>query len=208
VEQLTTLLVEGAHKLGLRLDLTQIEQLVSHLELLAKWNEKLNLVGAGKPAHWAMRHTLDSLAVATWVAEGALVADVGSGAGFPGLPCAIARPGARFVLIEPRKNRAAFLQNAVSACSLRNVTVQAKRAENIQQEFDLVLGRAVAEPMKWERIASRLCNASGSFAAYMLASPPAELGDSNLVETLKYEAESGRTAWLGRYVPRGTPAVP
>ena len=144
MEHLAETLARGAESIDVALDSDKIARLEDHLRLLAKWNAKLNLVGPGSLESWAVRHTLDSLAVSEWVENGTSVADVGSGAGFPGLPCAIARPGAAVTLLEPRANRAAFLQNAIALTRISNAVVRVAKAEAESLRFQLVLGRAVA----------------------------------------------------------------
>ena len=204
MEQLTELLLRGAAGLGLNLAPAQVDALKQHLALLERWNAKLNLVGPGTAASWAVAHTLDSLAVVPWIGVGDSVVDVGSGAGFPGVPCAITCPAATFALVEPRGNRAAFLQNVLAATGLRNAVVRNERAEGVAEGFRLVLGRAVAAADAWEMMASRLCGPGGGFALFTLADPPLLLGDSKRALVRSYTLEGGAPRFVAKYVPRGT----
>ena len=204
MEHLIETLARGAASIGVELNPGQIQALEQHLRLLAKWNAKLNLVGPGTLEAWALRHTLDSLAVAEWIENGANVVDVGSGAGFPGIPCAIARPTSELTLLEPRANRAAFLQNAIALIRLANVTVHVAKAEAEPQRFQLVLGRAVAPQLEWAGIASRLCARGGGFVLFSSDEPPELLGQADRVKLKTYELGQERRRSLALYVPRGT----
>lgn len=204
MEQLTEVLFTGARSLGLELSQGEIAAMEQHLRLLAKWNAKLNLVGPGTIGSWAARHTLDSLAVAEWLQDGAFVADVGSGAGFPGIPCAIVRPASKLVLIEPRAKRAAFLQSAIATTGLRNSSVHMARAEAETERFQLVMGRAVASPIKWAALATRLCAPGGGFVLYASEEPPQSLGTAERTRLKAYDAGQGQERMVALYVPRGT----
>jgi 16S rRNA (guanine527-N7)-methyltransferase len=204
VEHLTDLLAQGARSLGLELDPDQLQALEQHLVLLAKWNAKLNLVGPGTLDAWAVRHTLDSLAAGEWLGNGANVVDVGSGAGFPGIPCAIARPAATLVLLEPRANRAAFLQNAIALTRLTNASVRVAKAEAEPRKFQLVLGRAVAPPLEWAAIATRLCAPGGGFVLFSSNELPERLGTAERVSLKTYELPHEPSRSIALYVPRGT----
>jgi 16S rRNA (guanine527-N7)-methyltransferase len=97
------------------------------------------------------RHILDGLRGAHEIPPGASVADLGSGAGIPGIPIAVVRPDARFTLIEPRKARAALLEAAMDEISLVNVEVVPKRAEEVAGLFEVCTARAFASPlMTWQ----------------------------------------------------------
>jgi 16S rRNA (guanine527-N7)-methyltransferase len=204
VEHLTEIIVTASGSLGLKLSPGEIAALEQHLRLLAKWNAKLNLVGPGTIESWAARHTLDSLAAAEWIQDGSAVADVGSGAGFPGIPCAIVRPASRLVLLEPRSKRAAFLQNVISAAELRNSSVRMVRAEAESERFQLVMGRAVASPLKWATLATRLCAPGGGFVLYASKEPPQSLGTAERTRIKAYNGGQGHERMVALYVPRGT----
>ena len=115
-----------------------------YAELLVRDGELLGLVGPRElPKLWT-RHILNSAVVAELVADGEDVADVGSGAGLPGIPMAIARPGAKFTLIEPMERRSEWLKIVVAELGLNNVTILRARAEEVGLAFDAVTARAVA----------------------------------------------------------------
>jgi 16S rRNA (guanine527-N7)-methyltransferase len=98
-ESVSTELKSLARKLGLELDDPQARKLLQHLDLLDEWNERMNLTAIRERPQQITKHVLDSLSVRPWL-RGERVADVGSGAGFPGIPLAIVEPRRHFTLIE------------------------------------------------------------------------------------------------------------
>jgi len=120
----------------------QIEQLRRHYELLVRWNRVLNLTSIRTLEEMVERHYCESVFAAKYLPEGPLsVADVGSGAGFPGIPIAIMRPDCSVTLIESHQRKAVFLREATR--DLANVRVVGKRAEDVPGRFDWAVSRAV-----------------------------------------------------------------
>ena len=120
----------------------QIGQLGQYYELLTRWNKVLNLTSVRTIEEAVERHYCESVFAACHLPEVAVsIADVGSGAGFPGLPIAIVRPQCSVALIESHQRKAVFLREA--ARDLGNVRVIAKRAEEVTERFDWVVSRAV-----------------------------------------------------------------
>ena len=122
----------------------QVEQLYSHYALLVKWNEKINLTSVRSPEEIVVRHYCESFFFGAQLPDalaGTSIVDIGSGAGFPGVPMAILRPDWRVTLVESHQRKAVFLRE----CSrgLGNITVVPKRAETILGSFDWVVSRAV-----------------------------------------------------------------
>ena len=130
--------------------------------LIQRWNARSGLVARGDIPHLRERHTADSLALLPWVTG--RVADVGSGAGLPGIPLAIARPTAPFVLIERSTRKCAFLQHAVIDLDLPNVDVVAGDARHYAESssFDTVTVRAVAPPAQAWTLVRHLLKVGGS----------------------------------------------
>jgi 16S rRNA (guanine527-N7)-methyltransferase len=120
----------------------QLGQLEQHYELMLHWNKTINLTRIeGEGA--VERHYAESLFLGTCLPAGPLrIADVGSGAGFPGIPVAILRPEVTVSLIESHQRKAVFLKEATRG--LPNVTVIARRAEDLSEAFDWVVSRAVS----------------------------------------------------------------
>ena len=118
----------------------QIERLKLHYDLLTRWNRVLSLTSVWTLEEAVERHYCESVFAALHLPEGPVsVADVGSGAGFPGVPIAIMRPECAIVLIESHQRKAAFLKEATR--DLPNIL--AKRAEDVPERFDWVVSRAV-----------------------------------------------------------------
>lgn len=146
------LLRQGLERLEIPFGEEQIIKVQVFLEELDRWNRKYGLVGRGRgkdrrldARQLIVRHVLDSLA--GWGKIEALdrrrhVADVGSGAGFPGIPLAVFLPDSLFTLLEPSATKAAFLRNAVILANLENVQVEELRLQQVGRRFDLVVFRA------------------------------------------------------------------
>ena len=117
----------------------------AYTERLAKDSETFGLLGPRElPRIWG-RHVINSALLAELVPDGSKVADIGSGAGLPGIPMAIAQPNAQFTLIEPMERRATWLQSVVDDLKIPNVEVIRARAEEVQRtDFDIATARAVA----------------------------------------------------------------
>lgn len=131
---------EAARVFGNQIDLAR-----AYTDRLAKDAETFGLLGPRElPRIWS-RHVINSALLAELVPDECLVADVGSGAGLPGIPMAIAQPKAHFTLIEPMERRANWLSAVVSDLGLKNVEVIRARAEEVERtDFDIVTARAVA----------------------------------------------------------------
>ncbi len=120
-----------------------IGQARKYAEALTRDGEIFGLLGPREyPRLWT-RHILNSAVVAELVSPGQKVGDVGSGAGLPGIPMAIAQPEAEFVLIEPMERRSDWLKQTVEELGLKNVRVLRNRAEEVGEVFDVVTARAV-----------------------------------------------------------------
>lgn len=124
-----------------------IERLAAYLTLLRKWGRVFNLTGKASVAEMVSRHLVESLALRPLL-RGRRLADIGSGAGLPGIPLALAEPGRQFALIESRLKRVRFLRHVKAELALANVAVVHARAEHLPSgpPFDTVLARAVAPP--------------------------------------------------------------
>jgi 16S rRNA (guanine(527)-N(7))-methyltransferase RsmG len=117
--------------------------LEAHLDLLMRWNRTLNLTAIRNREEAIERHYCESLFLGAKLPAGRLrIADVGSGAGFPGFPVAVLRPECSVTLIESHQRKAVFLREA--SRKVPNVKVAAKRAEDVTEAFDWVISRAVS----------------------------------------------------------------
>ena len=138
----------------------QISDLYAHCELLDRWNEKLSLTSLKLGPDLVVRHYCESLFLAAhlpWQVH-AHITDIGSGAGFPGVPVAVLRPDWKVSLVESNQRKAVFLREATR--HLSNVSVIAQRAEELVEGFDWVVSRAV-DPMEVVKNVPRLASRVG-----------------------------------------------
>jgi 16S rRNA (guanine527-N7)-methyltransferase len=136
-----------------------------YAQLLVRDGDLLGLLGPREmPKLWT-RHILNSAVVAELVPDGAKVADVGSGAGLPGIPMAIVQPSAHFTLIEPMERRSDWLLMVVEQLGLKNVAVLRARAEEVGEVYDLVTARAVSALPKLLRLTVPLTRHGGAIIA-------------------------------------------
>jgi 16S rRNA (guanine527-N7)-methyltransferase len=145
----------------------QVEQLSSYLALLLKWNAKMNLTAVRQPDEIVSRHFGESLFAAKLLlpnAPTASVIDLGSGAGFPGLPLAIYSPEIPVTLIESQNKKATFLKEVARTLDLKNVRVFAGRGEDVKQTADLVTMRAVEKFEQSAATAAGLVSHTGRLA--------------------------------------------
>ena len=149
--ELAQKLADGLAGLQLELPGDAQAKLLAYLDLLAHWNRANNLTAVRDRGEMVPRHLLDSLAVLPFV-HGESLADIGSGAGLPGIPLAIARPDLAVTLIESNGKKARFLREAVRALPLPNVAVEQARVQDVAGRFDTVTARAfsgLADMLAW-----------------------------------------------------------
>jgi 16S rRNA (guanine527-N7)-methyltransferase len=142
-EPLRQRLDAGLSALSIALDDSAIARLLDYVDLLERWNAAYNLTAVRDPAEMVTRHRLDSLAILPYVA-GATLADLGSGAGLPGIPLAIAAPSRETLLVDSNGKKARFLREAVRRLDLKHVRVAEGRVEDVGGLFDCITARAFA----------------------------------------------------------------
>lgn len=169
------LILERLSDAGIDVSLAEAGRLAAFLALLLRWNRVHNLTAVTDPERMIRRHLAESLALRPFL-RGRRIADVGSGAGLPGLPLAITEPRRTFTLIESRAKRAAFLTHARGALGLSNVTVERARVEDLRdnEPFDTVLARAVAPLPALVGLTARLLGDGGMLLALTKADVAAE----------------------------------
>jgi len=177
--RLAAQLSEGIEVLGLALPRETQTRMLQYLALIRKWNQVHNLTAVREPEAMLVRHLLDSLAILPHVA-GPRIADVGSGAGLPGIPLALARPEWRVTLVETNHKKTAFLQQARIELDLKNVEVMTERVENFHpvDGFDVVISRAFSDLADFASLAGHLCapgNGGGRLVAMKGVYPHEEL---------------------------------
>jgi 16S rRNA (guanine527-N7)-methyltransferase len=163
------LLLDGLHQLGLSDRPGLVDDLTCYQREIETWNDRLGLVSLKTPDDLVIKHLLDSLA--PWAIlqdfEFASLADLGSGAGFPGIPVALTFPEARTVLVERMERRAGFLEATLAVLKRTDVEVRQRTFEEVKDTFDLVTFRAFTplEPKMVKKM-KRLLNPGGRIAAY------------------------------------------
>ena len=142
----------------------QLERLEAHFNRLTQWNARLNLTRIESVEEAVRMHYCESLLVGTRLPPGPLrIVDVGSGAGFPGIPVAILRPESTVTLVESHQRKGVFLSEA--SRELKNVNVVTDRAENLKDEYDWLISRAVSpDDVLKLRLANNLAVLVGSDA--------------------------------------------
>jgi len=136
-------LADGISALGLDLPAAQQQQLLRYVSLLNKWNKAYNLTAVREPQDMVVRHLLDSLSVLPHVQPTAII-DVGTGAGIPGMPLAIAMPALQVTLLDGNGKKTRFAKQAVLELGLTNVEVVQSRAEQYRNASPQVISRAFA----------------------------------------------------------------
>ena len=173
----------GVTELGLELPQEAEALLMRYVALLEKWNRTYNLTAIRKPAEVVSHHLLDSLAVVPHlpVPAAGTLADVGAGAGLPGIPIALARPQWRVTLNDSSEKKLAFLRQAAIELELSNVAVHSGRVEQWrpQPKFALVISRAFARLDEFRSRCAHLVASGGVLAAMTGAAPQA--GDCRII---------------------------
>ena len=167
-------LVRGCQQLGIQLTEEQIRTFRVYRDHLQSWNPRKGLISPGDEQKMGSRHFLDSLSLLKVLdlRDGAKVLDVGSGAGFPGLPLKLCRPGIFLTILEPKEKRFYFLKNTVTTLGLERVSLYRRTAQDayrdhsLNEEFDLVLARAVAGMKKLIALCFPFVRQGGVFVAY------------------------------------------
>jgi 16S rRNA (guanine527-N7)-methyltransferase len=160
-------LAEGLAAMGIALDAPAQAKLVAYLRLIEKWNKVHNLTAVREPGQMVVLHLLDSLSVLPHVAGARTLLDVGTGAGLPGIPLAIARPDLAVTLLDASHKKATFLRQAKAELELANVEVACERVEKWHPAaaFDVVVSRAFAELADFVAQAAHLVAPGGAMLA-------------------------------------------
>ena len=177
---------QGLDTLKLDLSLEVQARLLRYLGLLTKWNRTYNLTAIREPSRLVSHHLLDSLAVLPHL-HGRSVADVGTGAGLPGIPIALARPDWRVVLLDSNHKKGAFLRQAVLELKLPNTRVVTDRAEvwRPAELFEVVISRAFSDLPGFIEAGKHLCHPAGFLAAMKGVYPDEELAQLSADATLE-----------------------
>jgi 16S rRNA (guanine527-N7)-methyltransferase len=167
-------LESGLAALGLAAALA--DPLLAYLALLDRWNRTYNLTAIRDPREMVSRHLLDSLAMHSFVQDGTL-ADLGTGAGLPGIPLALANPALQLTLVESNGKKARFLREALRTLSLGNARVAETRIEALDMPgaFDAITARALATLPLILELGGHLLKPEGTLLAMKGAVPADEI---------------------------------
>lgn len=169
-------LAAGVAELGIEVSAEAQQKLLAYLELMAKWNRVYNLTALRNPGEWVTHHLLDSLSVLPHI-RGPVVADVGSGAGLPGLVLAIVRPDWHVISVEAVDKKAAFQRQVAAELALANVRVEGGRVESVVLECsaDTVVSRAFSSLVDFVNLTRHLLKPGGQWAAMKGKKPLEEI---------------------------------
>ena len=150
LEEFTKIFNNYLEKLNLTLTEEQIEKFYNYMNLLIEWNKKINLTAIVEPKDIILKHFIDSLTIEKYIKKGENIIDVGTGAGFPGIPLKIAREDLKITLADSLNKRINFLNEVINKLDLKNIETIHTRAEELgknkkyREKFDIATSRAVA----------------------------------------------------------------
>ena len=170
------LLTEGGAQFDLTIDRAHADALLDLVDALEIGNAQFNLTAIRDRLGMLRKHVLDSLSLQPFL-KGSRIADVGTGAGFPGLPLAIVNPDRQFALIEATAKKARFVERTIERLGLRNVQVVNERAERFRpvEPFDTILARALSSLSDFVAYAGHLCAPDGRLLAMKGKRPDEEI---------------------------------
>ncbi len=177
-EEQSTLLLEGTRQLQIELTTECVARIAAYLEELQRWAKVVDLVSQTDSGIIIRKHILDSLATLSVLPFQGRLLDMGSGAGFPGLPIAMVRPTLEVSLLEPRRKRANFLREVIRETILTNTYVYEERAEEFAKKvgrhsaFDVVITRATWNIQMFLNVAKPFVAKNGIVVAMMGAITP------------------------------------
>ncbi len=137
-------------EIGIELQRKQIEKFYKYMNLLLEWNEKINLTAITEPEEVILKHFVDSLTISKYIEKGSKLVDMGTGAGFPGIPLKILREDIEITLADSLNKRINFLNEVIKELKLKNIQTVHTRAEEFgknkkyRENFDIATSRAVA----------------------------------------------------------------
>ena len=170
-EKWKRLIIDGAGHFGVRINRDQAQQLALHAALMLKWNRTTNLTAITDSMDVAVKHFLDSIITGPLISPGATVLDIGSGAGFPGIPLKIVIPSLQVTLIDASRKKISFLKHAIRTLNFENIEAHHIRAEDFAKNpasanrFDVITCRALSSIKDFVLMASPLLAEDGAIIA-------------------------------------------
>ena len=150
IEEFKKIMIFYGEKIDIKFTEEQLNQFYKYMNLLLEWNEKINLTAITDPNEVILKHFIDSLTINKYIKENSTLADVGTGAGFPGIPLKILRPDLKITLVDSLNKRINFLNEVINKLNLVNIETIHSRIEDFgkdkkyRESFDFVTARAVA----------------------------------------------------------------
>ena len=170
----------GLEKMGITLEPAVQQRLMAYLELMLKWNRRMNLTGHQTLEKMIPYHLLDSLSVLPYL-KGSRICDVGTGAGLPGIPLAIADPTREYILVDSRLKRIQFLRTVCRELKLSHVTPIGERAEKLDIEpVNTIIARAVTQADNLIGLTKHLIVPDGQWLLMKGQDPTAEIENIQL----------------------------
>ena len=149
-EDFSNLIDKYSSEMEIMFNEKQKQQMLEYMDLLIDWNEKINLTAITEPEEIILKHFIDSITISKYIKKNSYIVDVGTGAGFPGIPLKILRDDINVVLVDSLNKRVNFLNEVINELELKNIKAIHSRAEEFGQnneyreKFDIVTSRAVA----------------------------------------------------------------
>jgi len=166
--------------------LQQQQQIAQYVDRLTKWSKVYNLVSANELPNIYQKHIADSLVVAPWIGQGNVI-DIGTGAGFPGIPLAIISPEQKFTLLDSSGKKTRFLTQVVSELALKNIRIVNQRVENDDsgELFSIIICRAFSSIQAMIQLSAHLLRSNGRY--YFMKSQYVEQELTQLPAHMQYE---------------------
>ena len=170
--------------LGVRFSVEQIEQFYKYMNLLIEWNEKMNLTAITEPKEIILKHFIDSITILKYIDDNSKLVDVGTGAGFPGVPLSIMNLTLKITLVDSLNKRLIFLQEVVKELNLKNIEIVHARAEefgqnkNYREKFDIATSRAVANLATLSEYLVPLVKIGGKIISMKASNAKEEINDA------------------------------
>lgn len=180
---------EKSMVLGIGFSVEQLDKFYKYMELLIEWNQKINLTAIIEPEEIILKHFIDSITILKYIEKDAKIVDVGTGAGFPGIPVSIMRPDLKITLVDSLNKRLIFLQEVIKELNLKNIEIIHSRAEEFGQNkkyrenFDIATSRAVANLSTLSEYLIPLVKIEGKVISMKAADANNEINDAkNAIE--------------------------
>lgn len=196
-EKFIEIMQEKLKKLEIHFSMEQTEQFFEYMKLLIDWNEKINLTAITEPEEIITKHFIDSLTILKYIKNDYKIVDVGTGAGFPGIPLCIMNPTIKMTLVDSLNKRLIFLQEVVNTLKLKNIEIVHARAEELGQNikyretFDIATSRAVANLSTLSEYLIPLVKINGKIISMKASNAKQEIDEAqNAIQILGGQIES------------------